>query len=40
MDKGSDVGTAADSVDPHIGRDIDAVALEHCAKLRDVAEVS
>ena len=40
MEKGSDVGTTARPSDPDTGSGISAVALDHCAKLREVAEVS
>jgi hypothetical protein len=40
MEKELDVCTTAHSAIPQLGRGFDAVALEHCAKRRDIAEVS
>lgn len=40
MEKESDVDTTAPSANPEPGHGVDAVALEHCAKRREIAEVS
>lgn len=40
MDKEFEVDTTTYSADPDPGRGINAVALEHCAKRRENAEVS
>jgi len=40
MDKESEVDTTTFSAEPDLGRGMDAVAHQHCAKQRENAEVS